>query len=831
MGGQQWEIMGAKMRYLYDKTEKITLEFDSEIFEHPYLSTGNKVISAGRGESIGPLHPGHYLIYEDTGKAEKQIRYLGVAGDHSVVMQLTVGVFTADAFDSVAHAKRIPLNYYIGPGQVQDSTFRGYEQDYGDALYPHMMPNQFDLFDESFRQRNSNWESLNTEEIVLRLKKMDEYFQSKGLCPLHGFATYTPSNSLIEAMKRLHWNVLHSIVPEQNWSDGHWAINHWGMVNQPFYAAGDDFRKPARRAPAGEPNVLEMSMNSYHLYMPHVVHFGDNVLSPSHFLRWHRTVESGAFPERFRNFLMDYLKAAEFKKAPFFLIAGFEFGRTFGVRSMTKHNRRGMELVLELARKEPIVFATGRDVASYYERFCPSHPEIVFTQRDYLAGTRIMDKPINSGPSIGMEMEDYKAVFAHQETLPYYHYDYTETWTFRADDTSAPRDYAESDRKAVRITRDGKRMVAEVPEALKRKVPLALWDAVPKAVSSPHVLLYYPPVLDDRRKHSVLVLPSGFSGRVEIELETTSEPPAAEFQGLRHPLWRVQTIGTRAHLQCYLYLEIPLLKPLRLKFQVPKHCRIDSLERPLGEFEKGDVVELLFDSRHTWFRFYGLSADEIQPTPELITELERAAADSGAFFQNAEENLRHIHAEDDAWFAGRIPEEETVALEVDCFGNHVFGERSRARQFDRLVRSMDPALSAVEYSDGGISFGEGKSFWVHPRGLHFVVGGLDSLPSSADGMVNLYLYNTTPADQPNPYRYHVYAHSGGVEIYDRRESWVCPYERTPECLLKIRLPREKIVDGEVEVFLRADQMGVLDDWFADGGFIAALERVIVTIRK
>ena len=95
-----------------------------------------------------------------------------------------------------------------------------------------------------------------------------------------------------------------------------------------------------------------------------------------------------------------------------------------------------MELVLELARKEPIVFATGRDVASYYERFCPSHPEIVFTQRDYLAGTRIMDKPINSGPSIGMEMEDYKAVFAHQETLPYYHYDYTETWTFRADDTS-----------------------------------------------------------------------------------------------------------------------------------------------------------------------------------------------------------------------------------------------------------------------------------------------------------------------------------------------------------------------------------------------------------
>lgn len=818
------------MRYLYDKTEKIILEFDSEIFEHPYLSTGNRVISARKGEAVGPLHPGHYLIYEDTGKAEKQIRYLGIAGDHSVIMQMTVGVFTADTFDSVAHAKRVPLNYYIGPTQVIDSTFRGYEQDYGDALYPHMMPNQFGIFDESFHQLNSNWESLTTDEIVIRLQKMDEYFQGKGLRPLHGFATYTPSNSLIEAMKRLKWNVLHSIVPEQNWSDGHWAINHWGMVNQPFYAASDDFRKPARRAPAGEPNVLEMTMNSYHLYMPHVVHFGDNVLSPSHFLRWHRTVESGAFPERFRNFLVDYLKVAEFKKTPFFLIAGFEFGRTFGVRSMTKHNRRGMEIVLDMAKKEPIVFATGRDVAAYYERFCPVHPEIVFTQRDYLAGTRIMDKPVNSGPSIGMEMEDYKAVFAHLDLLPYYHYDYTEVWSYKADDTSAPHDYAESDRNAVRISRNGNRMLVDVASPLERKVPVALWDALPRSLNTSVATIYYPPVLDDNRKHSVLLLPAGFTGRVEIDLEKSSEPPAAEFQGLRHPLWRVQTIGTPPHRQCYLYLEFPLLKPLKLKFQVPKRCRIDSLERPLGEFEKNETVELYFDFRHTWFRFYGLTAEEIQPSPEAIAEIERAAAESADFFEHAEENLRRIHEKDDAWFASRIPEGERIALDVDCFGNHVFGERSRARKFDRLVRSINPALSAIEYSDGGISLGGGKSFWVHPRGLHFVVAGLDHLPPTEDGMVNFYLYNTTPKENANPYRYHVYAHSNGEEIFNRTDPWICPYERTSESLLKLTIPQNRIVGGEVEIFLRASQMGVLDDWFADGGFIAALERILVTIK-
>ena len=120
---------------------------------------------------------------------------------------------------------------------------------------------------------------------------------------------------------------------------------------------------------------------------------------------------------------------------------------------------------------------------------------------------------------------------------------------------------------------------------------------------------------------------------------------------------------------------------------------------------------------------------------------------------------------------------------------------------------------------------------MHPRGLHFNVAGLNHLPASENGMVNLYLYNTTPKENAQPYRYHVYAHSGGMEIFDRKESWICPYERTTDCLLKLGIPRNRIVGGEIEVFLRADQMGVLDDWFADGGFIAALERVIVTIRK
>ena len=460
------------MRYLFDRSEAIELECDAVIRRHPSLSDGAEVIRARAGETVPPLAPGHYLISETTAPGEERVRYLGVAGRGYTVMQLTVGSFTSDTFDAVVHANRVPVNYYVNLGQVNDSTFRGYEQDYGDAVYPHLMPNSLSPVDPAFACHDANWDSLDAETIETRLRALDGFWRERGFAPLHGIATYTPSNSLVAAMKRLGWRVLHSVVPEQNWSDGRWAINHWGMPNQPFYVSGEDFRKPAER---GENNVIAMSMNSYHLYMPHVTHWGDNVLSPSHFLRWHRTVESGPEPLRFGNFLRDYLAAAEGREEPFFLIAGFEFGRTFGVRSMTKHNRRGLELVLEAAKRHPVVFATGRDVALYYERHQLAQPEAVFTQRDYLAGTRIMDKPVNSGPSIGMEMHAYKAVFAHLEPLPFYHYDYLEPWHYRADDTAVPRDYVESDRAAVEVRRSGDVLTLRAAKPLERAVPVAVW--------------------------------------------------------------------------------------------------------------------------------------------------------------------------------------------------------------------------------------------------------------------------------------------------------------------------------------------------------------------
>ena len=826
------------MRYLYRDNEQISSPCPCEVLRHPWLSDGRTVAKAGAGEPFGPLPPGSYLVRCTVAPGEVRTRYLAVAAPGWTVVQMTSGL-TGDRMDDIVHPRRVPMNYYLSVSQARkEPCFPAWQREYGDGIYLHLHPDSLGEIDPEFATSRQNWEDFSVPEIVERLRAIDGWMRGLGYAPLDGFASYTPSNSLVEAMRAVGWKILHSVVPEQNWSDGHWAINHWGMPNQPFYFAADDFRKSAPRGAAGPGrDVLGMSMDSYHLYMPHVVHWGDNVLSPSHFLRWHRTVESGPVPVRFENFLDDYLAVASgMSDSPYFLIAGFEFGRTFGTRSMTDHNRAGCECLLDRARcGGRIVFAAAADVAAWYERFLVHPPDSVFAQRDYLAGTRIMGKPIDSGPSVGMEMAAYKACFAHLCNLPFYHYDYTVPWHFPAADTSAPQDFAGDDAARVRVAvADGTARISAA-DPLPRATPVCLWDAVPESVPD-GLRVFRPPVLDDGRSHAVLELPAGWRGSLSIPLTSTAGPDRAEFGGLVTPLWRVQTIGPGARRHSYAFLDTPLLSPCRVTFRVPRPCRIDSLERPLGAFVAGDTVTLEFDSRRTWFRFWGLSPAEIQPDAEAVRAIEAAAAEWREFSADAPAALAAIHEADDAFFRSVVPPEETLLLDIDCFGNAVFGERSRALPFDRTVYAAAPALVAREYADGGISRGFGKSFWVHPRGLGFQIEGIDALALPPGARLRVRLCTVVGENEP-PLSYLMTASSGGRILLGGktralddpgRVVWTCPRERTVDGMFAFDVSVSDISDGILSVGMRANQTKILGDWFAEGGFVARLERLLLT---
>ena len=179
-----------------------------------------------------------------------------------------------------------------------------------------------------------------------------------------------------------------------------------------------------------------------------------------------------------------------------------------------------------------------------------------------------------------------------------------------------------------------------------------------------------------------------------------------------------------------------------------------------------------------------------------------------------------------------VPRDEKLLLDVDCFGNAVFGERSRALPFDRCVYAANGKVTAKEYSDGGISHGSGKSFWVHPRGLGFQIEGLDTLGLDPDATLRVRL--CTVADEGEHLSYKVKVRSGWKKIMGHADEgqeevvWNCPKERSADGLFTFDVSLRDVTDGVLSVMLRTNQKQVLDDWYADGGFVARLERIIVT---
>jgi hypothetical protein len=511
----------------------------------------------------------------------------------------------ADADASAATAAGAAVDF-----TCSDPRWAGYERLHGDAIHPHVMADAFGAIAPALAHDDPNWDSLPPAQIDARLAALQAWWLARGYAPLDRVASYTPSNRLVAACARAGIGVLHSLVPGQNWSDGDWSINHWGMPTCPFWIAADDFRKAgardgiardttvrttgpraaavrdataravARDGAARTP-VLGMTMNHYHLLAPHLTHWGDFALSPSHFTRWLRAADSGGESRRFRQFLADTVRGGTpVGDAPFFFVAGFEFGRTFGTAGMTAWNRAGLRRLLALARDGGrLVFATSGDVRAYHQRHVPRLAQRVFRQRDSWVGVTTNGKPGQAGDSIVLELDDYQALIREDSPLPWLYYDYRERWDFATGDPAAPRDRAAACAAALRVdispARDRAVITAAAP--LPRAIPFALWDAAPAASPAPagppaenkptenkpatNALAENVPAenapappaadatrafrvfplapLDDARAVTLLEAPAGWSGRAVLALRPFAPRPGRIEQGR----WRLQAFG------------------------------------------------------------------------------------------------------------------------------------------------------------------------------------------------------------------------------------------------------------------------------------------------
>lgn len=742
--------------------------------------------------------PGMYLAEFVAGGSTLR-RPLAVVESDWAVCQLTVGAFTAEDFAETIHGAGLPANYYVRPVEggrpepfsLSDPRWERYEREFGDEIYPHVMAADVGKLNPDLAHHDANWDTMSVDEIVERLSFLQQWWERQGFQPLEQVATYTPCNLFVEACRRQGIRVIHSLIPEQNWSDGEWAINHWGMPTCPFWIAKDDFRKPVPKTSDG---VVGMTMNHYHVLLPHLTKWGDFVLSPSHFTRWIRAADSGKKSVRFQQFLTDTLRGwKSLSGDPFFFVAGFEFGRTFGTANMTDYNRSGLEALIELARTEKVVFATGRDVRKYFERHLPQHPETAFRQRDNWIGCTVNGKPGQAGDSLVIERRDYKAVVRDGELLPFFYYDYRVDWEFGTQDTNAPHDYAESLRKALGVRHEDGGLRFEADRPLERTVSIAVWDCMP-GESEFHTVRM--PALDDGRQVVLIEIPAGWSGSQHIRLTPVPAPKCR-----RDDIWKMQTFGNGEALHTYVHLDAPLTKEIQVPVVLSKRAVVDSATGTLGEQGPGTLT-LPFGPLSGWYRFWQCGVDDITPQDNPILAPALLSADWPAEVARHQQELNRLASP-------LIGPDGKVAYQVFCGALLLLGTRSRAGDSDQVVVSEGSA-SASEKADGVIAFGPGRSFWYHPRGLPIRLNGL-----TADNKWSVLLHTFDPLGLD--VKYDVFA--GKRKIGE----WKVPTSPlVPEAFFKVEIADGDIdPQGQVHLRIATSQRQILH-WWEDKGFIAAV---------
>lgn len=768
--------------------------------------------------SWNPDDCGQFLaVFTPADGSEIIRRPLAAVSSDWAVCQITVGAFTAEDFADIIHGAGLAADYYVGlpsadteaPFSATDPRWSAYERLRGDAIHPHAMANALGGILPDHAHEDPNWDSLPPPSIEEKLRALQDWWVARGFLPLDRLATYTPCNELVSACRATGIRVIHSLCAEQNWSDGEWIINHWGMPTAPYWIASDDFRKAGPDPVAGD-GVMGIIMNHYQVLLPHLTHWGDFVLSPSHFTRWLRAADSGPESTRFRQFLADTVHGGTpLDDTPFFFIAGFEFGRTFGTADMTEYNRAGLRRLIELSTREKLAFATSSDVRAYYDRHVRGAlASRVFRQRDSWSGVTVNGKPGEAGDSVVIECDNYKALIRENSALPFFYYDYRQTWTFSPRDVHMPDDFADACARELTVERPTRdRLVLSAPQPLSRPTPVVIWDAA--VLSAPHDAL---PLrsLDDHREVSLYELPVGWSGREEWNLK----PHPAPVRDIGD--WSLRTFGVGEDTHTYLHLKPSPIRDTLIYVTLHKPTRIDGPQGPLGEFPVGET-SLPFGPLRRWYRLWECTPADITPDANARTVLEEA----GALVPANGEALAKEHATELdalAWAHPALSGKERL-LAVHCGAKRLEGTRSRA-EADDVIEAFGSDAGAHEYADGVVSFGPGQAFWYHPRTLHFRITGIR--PPSASQTLTLLLNAYDPLALGARYRLRVGANHRDLGL------WTLPADPKAESAF-FAIPIESgdfDVRGRLSVEVCTDQKKLVR-WWDEGGFIAAVHALWV----
>ena len=264
-------------------------------------------------------------------------------------------------------------------------------------------------------------------EQIIRLCKI----MNMGMPEL--FGSYTIDEKGIDILEKLGIKGLTSLCVWQNWQDGTSRINHWGVANQPYYPAKDDFRR------AGEKReIMCFSMGNSSSVRNRTIMAMDGcptLVVPGERYMENRVVhfQLQRFYDAFDQILSDATQSKEL------LVFTLSLEAFCGNSDHTATNDLAMRYVYRRATEENVIFTSAADVSDYHRRKGLEMQRAHFFQPDFYYGYRNGRLSGHTADRIEADTPDYLAVIRKGHNIPEFFFDYTNKWNSEVFEGEMPR--------------------------------------------------------------------------------------------------------------------------------------------------------------------------------------------------------------------------------------------------------------------------------------------------------------------------------------------------------------------------------------------------------
>ncbi|MCB9770355.1 MAG: hypothetical protein H6752_19325 [Candidatus Omnitrophica bacterium] len=249
--------------------------------------------------------------------------------------------------------------------------------------------------------------------------------------PLSSLYTYGLGNGPVKVARSLGFDLLGALCADQNWGDGPFQINHWGMPARPYFVSSEDFRKPGPGNSGAMVGVQQCERYTVGCRDYNCVYSFEGGISYA-FDQYTAQAKDRVVDEiilsREKDFLECLLNSAGQTDTPFFFSCGIEMNGVWP--EMAEINRMMMEHLVKRSRDFPLAFANASETAKFMRRHYDKTPESILYLPDVYCGLTQGGKPACHPDTMEIENADLRAIFRFGEELPYAQYDYTASWNY-----------------------------------------------------------------------------------------------------------------------------------------------------------------------------------------------------------------------------------------------------------------------------------------------------------------------------------------------------------------------------------------------------------------